>query len=199
MWSYGRNMTGINRRFFDGLMADKKMSLRALASRMDMSHSSLSLTFHGARRMTLEEAAQISQIFNIPVHEVMEAIGISTKPVAGKRVSVIGTVGGDGIVSPVDGIERTNAPPGLPDDAVAIQWRTTGSQLDWGDGCVSFFDQSATTPVIGRLSYCQIKNGPTVVAMLRRGYREGTHNLAGPYHQESAILASSSPLILTRN
>jgi len=192
-------MTGINRRFFDGLMADKKMSLRALASRMDMSHSSLSLTFNGARRMTLEEAAQISQIFNIPVHEVMEAIGISTKPVAGKRVAVVGVVSGDGVVNAVDGIERTNAPPGLPDDTVAIQWRTTGSPLDWGDGCVSFFDQSATAPIIGRLCYCQIKNGATVVAMLRRGYREGTYNLAGPYHQDSAILNSASPLLITRN
>lgn len=50
-------MSGINRRFFDSLLADKKLSMRALAAQMGMNHSQLSLTFSGARKLQLEEAA----------------------------------------------------------------------------------------------------------------------------------------------
>ena len=44
----------VDRRFFENLLADRNMSLRQLATKMDMSHSQLSLTFSGARRMQLE-------------------------------------------------------------------------------------------------------------------------------------------------
>lgn len=53
-------MGEINRRYFEGLMADHRLSLRALAARMGMQHSQLSLTFSGARKLTLEEAAMLT-------------------------------------------------------------------------------------------------------------------------------------------
>lgn len=193
------SMTGINRRFFDGLMADKKLSLRALAARMGMSHSSLSLTLSGARRMTLDEAAQVSQIFNIPVHEVFEALGIPTRPVAGTRVSVVGSVNGDGSVLPVDGTERTTSPPGMPDDVVAIQFRTAGTPLDWADGWVAFCKKpNGPRPMVGTVCYCQIKGGSAALGLVKRGYRENTYNLCGPYMQESVSLEWASPILLIR-
>lgn len=193
-------MTEINRRFFDSLMADKKLSLRALAAKMDMSHSQLSLTFNGQRRMTLDEATKISQIFNVPIHEVISATGVSMKPISGQRVQVVGTVSGDGTVSQVDGIERTTAPPGLPDNVIAIQFRTAGSALDWTDGWVSFCKKpNGVDPVIGSVCYFQIKGGASAVGLLRRGYKEDTYNACGPYYQESVALDFATPLLITRN
>lgn len=49
-------MSSVNRRYFESLMADRRMSLRALAQKMVMGHSQLSLTFSGTRRPQLDEA-----------------------------------------------------------------------------------------------------------------------------------------------
>ena len=105
-------MSEVNRRYFDALLAEKKLSLRALAGRMGMNHSQLSLTFSGGRRMTLDEAAQLSNIFGVPLHKIVENAGVTVKPTNGRRVPVIGVVRGDGTVELYDGstIERTTVP-----------------------------------------------------------------------------------------
>lgn len=195
-------MSGINRRFFEALMADKKMSLRALAGKMGMNHSQLSLTFSGGRRMTIEEASQLSHIFGIPLHRIFEAAGVTIRPHSGKRIPVVGVVKGDGAVEhhPDGVIERTTSPDILPDDTIAVQCRTAGSSLDWADNFVLFCrEPNGVDPAsIGRLSYCKIKDGPAVVATVKRGYLDGSNNLSGLYTRESALLEFASPILLIR-
>lgn len=197
------NVTGINRRYFDNMLADRRLSLRGLAAKMGLGHSQLSLTFSGARKMTLEEAAQLSNIFGEPIHKIVENAGVAVRPSSGKRVNVIGNMIGDGTVSAYNPgtIERTSAPDGLPEDTVAIQCRTIGSPNEWMDGFVFFCRQTSRveTEAIGRLSYCKIKDGPAVIAMVRRGYVEGTYNLSGPFQRENAALEWAAPIVITRN
>lgn len=193
----------LNRRFFDSLMEEKKLSLRALAARMGMNHSQLSLTFSGGRKMQLDEAAQLSQIFSVPLHVIVENAGVTVKPLGGRRTQVIGAMRGDGTVELYEkGVtERTTAPEDLPDDVVAVQCRTSGTILDWMDGWVMFCRQpdGFEHGYLGRVCLCQIKEGPAVIAMVKRGYREGTCNLSGPYVRESVVLEWASPFIVTRN
>lgn len=193
----------LNRRFFDSLMAEKKLSLRGLAAKMGMGHSQLSLTFSGGRKLQLDEAAQLSQIFNVPLYIIVENAGVSVKPIGGKRAQVIGTVLGDGAIELYDSsvIERTMAPEGMPDDTVAVQCRTAGTSLDWMDGSVLFLRRpdGIDPAYLGRLCMCKIKDGPVVLAMVKRGYRDNTSNLSGPYLRESVTLEWASPVILTRN
>lgn len=193
----------LNRRFFDSLMADKKLSLRSLAARMGMGHSQLSLTFSGARKMSLSEASQLSQIFNVPLHAIVENAGVTVKPLVGNRAQVIGAVQGDGAVELYEAgvIERTTAPEGMPDDVAAVHCRTTGTALEWIDGAVMFFRRhyGIDPAYLGRLCLCKIKDGPVVLAMVKRGYRDNTSNLSGPYLRESVTLEWASPVILTRN
>lgn len=184
-------------------MADRKLSLRSLASKMGMNHSQLSLTFSGTRKMQLDEAAQLSQIFGEPLYKIVENAGVSVRPSSGRRVSVIGSVTGEGIVEAYAPgvIERTSAPDDLPEDSIAIQFRTSGTGLEWMDGQVSFCrppDQNGSA-AMGRFSYCKIKDGPAVMAMVRRGYVEGTYNLTGPYRVESVQIEWSSPILISRN
>lgn len=196
-------MGEIDRRYFDGLMAEKKLSLRGLAARMGMNHSQLSLAFSGSRKLQLEEAAQLAQIFGEPIHRIIEAAGVDVRAEAGRRVSVIGSVGGDGVVAlyPEGTIERTTMPDQLPDDVIALQFRTSGTALDWLDGAVVFCRQprGLDASMNGRLSYCKIKGGSAVIATIRRGYRDGTYNLSGTTNQESVALEWASPVILTRH
>lgn len=196
-------MTGVNRRFFDSLLADKKLSLRALAGRMGMNHSQLSLTFSGARKLQLEEAAQLSNIFGIPLHTVVENAGIAVKNPGGGRVKVIGAVRGDGTVALHEAgtVERTSAPNDVPKGSVAVQFRTASTGLDWLDGAVMFCKEpdGIDPGYLGRVCLCKLKDGPVAVAMVRRGYKENTVNLAGPFTQESAVLEWASPITWTRN
>lgn len=196
-------MSGVNRRFFDSMMVEKKLSLRGLAAKMGMNHSQLSLTFSGGRRMTLDEASQLSNIFGVPLHVVVEAAGVSVRHHNVKRVKVIGAVNGDGTVTLHSSgtMERTTAPADLPDDTSAVQFRTAGTDLGWMDGAVSFFRKPEGTErgSMGRLCLCQIKGGPSVLAMVNRGYKDNTVNLSGPYRKDSVSLEWCTPVEFTRN
>lgn len=196
-------MSGLNRRFFDALLAQKKLSMRALAAQMGMNHSQLSLTFGGARKLQLDEAAQLAQIFDVPLHQIVENAGVSVKKPGGGRVKVVGAVRGDGTVDLYDKgtIERTSAPEEVPAGSVAVQFRTSGTALDWADGWVMFCKETddIEPDYLGRVCLCQIKDGPVVLAMVKRGYRENTVNLTGPYQKESVSLAWATPILWTRN
>lgn len=196
-------MTEPNKRYFDALLLDKNMSLRGLAQRMGMSHSQLSLTFGGHRKMQLDEAVQLAQIFNEPLHRIVENAGVSLPAMPGMRVSVVGALQGDGTVAihTPDVIERTNAPEGIPEGGIAIQARTAGTQLDWIDGWVFFCGKpdGIDPAVLGRYAYVKIKGGPAAMASVKRGYQERTYNLSGTFVQQNATLEWATPVFFTRN
>lgn len=196
-------MSEINRRYFDTLMADRQLSLRGLAKAMDMSHSQLSLAFSGARRLQLDEAVKLSNIFGEPLVRVIENAGVSVRPVSGKRVAVVGAMHGDGTVEPHgdDVIERTSAPDDLPNNAIAIQARTAGTALEWADGWVFFCrEHNGVDPSsLGRLSYFKVKDGPAAIGTLKRGYRDNTLNATGPYTHENLAIQWATPVLFTRN
>lgn len=196
-------MADVDRRYFESLMQGKDLSLRALARQMGMSHSQLSLAFSGDRRLQLDEAAQLSSIFNEPLHRIVEAAGVTVRPLGIHRVSVIGAMQGDGTVikTPEGVIERTATPDGMSEDSIAVQARTAGSPLDWVDTWVWFCPKphGVDAAVMGRFALCQIKDGPLVMASVRRGYVEGTVNLRGPYTADSVRLTAATPVLYTRN
>lgn len=195
-------MSNVNKPYFLDLMQGRRLSLRGLAKKMNMQHSQLSLTLSGQRKMTLDEAAQLSQIFGVPIHEIVGNTGVVVRPVSGRRVSVMGFVGRDGIVTvnPPETIERTDAPANMPDDCVAIQCRTADTPLSWMDGFVMFSKKpdGLAPDATGRFSLVKIQNGPVVAATVKRGYREGTYNLSGPHQSENELLDWATPFVLAR-
>lgn len=183
-------------------MAQRKISLRQLAEKMGLAHSALSITFSGSRRMQLEEAAQLSNIFGVPIHEIVENAGVSARPISSARVSVVGALRGDGHVDKISGkhTERTSAPPGSPDGTEAIQCRTADTPLSWADGWLLFYAPSDTIhpDAIGRLCHVKIKDGDEVIATVRRGYRDGAYNLSGFFTKENVKLESAAPVRMIR-
>jgi hypothetical protein len=68
------------------------------------------------------------------------------------------------------------------------------------DGMVMFCrapDGVAPT-AIGRLCWVKVKDGPSAIAAVKRGYQEGTYNLSGPYNRESAFLEWATPILISR-
>jgi transcriptional regulator with XRE-family HTH domain len=195
-------MSEINKSYFENLLANKRISMRALADRMGMSHSQLSVTFSGKRRMQLEEAVTLSEIFGEPLTRIIEASGVPVGPVSGARLTVVGAAIGDGTVSHID---ETQAPsvgvPELPEDAIAIQCRTSESALAWMDGWILFCSKPSGVhgDSLGRFCFLKIKDGPAVLATIKRGYEEGTVNLSGPYSAENVRIEWATPIIATKN
>lgn len=193
----------VDRRFFEGLMQDKGLSLRGLAKRMGLGHSQLSLTFSGDRRMQIDEAVQLAGIFGVPLAQIIRAMGVDAAQVGETRVSVIGSVRGDGTVTihNRDTVERTTAPAGVPEDGVAVQFYTAGTPLDWLDAAVMFSSRlDAMTPsALGRLCLVQLKDGAMVVAAVRRGYQEGAFNLFGLHQRDNVRIEAVAPVLFTRH
>ena len=196
-------MADVNKRYFESLMQGKELSLRGLAQRMGMSHSQLSLTFSGDRKLQLDEAAMLASIFGEPLHRIVENAGVAVRTLVNNWVSVIGAMQGDGtVLMHEEGvIERTTAPEGIPEDGIAVQARTAGSALDWLDGTVFFMPrvQGVDSAILGRFALCKIKGGPFVMASVRRGYQDNTYNVRGPYSADSVRLESATPVVISRN
>lgn len=188
----------VDKRFFKALMAQQKLSLRAVATKMDMGHSQLSLTFSGKRRMQLDEANQLAKIFGVPLARIAEAAGIAG--VRDTRVPMIGVMRGDGTIGLLDKPERTPSPDGLPEGVVVLQAHTADSPNAWLDGW-SFFcvrPNDVAGDAVGRFCYAKIEGGAQVLATVRRGYQLGTFNLSGPFAAESVVLEWAAPVLLSR-
>lgn len=192
----------VKKSFFIDLLRDRKMSLRTLAKRMDILPSQLSLTFSGTRRMQIAEAVKIAQVLGAPINEVMVNAGIEEARTDRRRCKVVGFVNGQGEIDPpADGaIDKTLMPEGLPSDCEAVQARTVGTPLAWTDGWL-YFSSGKQDPddLEGRFVRAKIKDGPEVLATIRRGYEPGTFNLIGPCSLVSQRIEWAKAVILTRH
>lgn len=193
----------VNRPFFDGLLKDRRLSLRELARRMEMLPSQLSLTFKGVRRMQITEAVKISQILGAPVAEVMVAAGIEEAKMARARATIVGIYTAEGHVIPNPSVERIVLPDGLPDECEAIQARTDGTAMAWIDGFITIaapLSADGIEALIGRYARVKIKDGPEVIATIRRGYEPNTYNLAGPVGTlTNQVVEMAAPIYLTKH
>lgn len=178
------------------------MSLRELARQMGIGHSSLSMTFSGARRMQIDEAAQIAGIFGVPIQTLIENLGVH---VPSGRVAVVGAMAGDGTVSEIEGpTPHVTMPDAALEDAIAINCRTAETVLTWMDGWMMFCaDPEKGTgnlaSTIGRFCYAQIADGPRVCATVSRGYSDGRFNLSGVHRAQDVMLEWATPILVTRH
>ena len=193
----------VNRKYFEELRAEHGLSLRALAKLMGMTHSQLSAIFNGDRKMQLNEAAQLSQVFGQPIYSIIENAGVFVQPVGARRAKVVGAVLGDGSVEalPDSAGYRTAAPDHLPSRAVAIQMRTAGTEIGWMDGAILFCAEPSGIDVSALLRLClvQISGGPLVLGVVGRGYTPGTYSLTGPHRQQDVKIEWASPILFTKH
>lgn len=191
-----------NKKFFEDLLRDRRMSLRQLSKRLDILPSQISLTFNGKRRMQISEAVRIAQILGAPINEVMLAAGIEEVRTDRNRVTISGYVDGQFEVTPPEpgGMDRTLLPDGLPADSRAIQARTAGTPVAWMDGWMFFVNgQQEPEELLGVFCLAKLDNGQEVVGTLGRGYEPGTYTLHGPVQRTSQRIVSVARILMTRH
>lgn len=188
----------INTQWFSERLTERRMSQRQLAKLMGLDSSAVSLMFRGKRKMTIEEAAQIAVLLQSSTQEVLQAAGVQIQ--AEQLVPVVGFVKGDGTVTmSAEGThDMVEAPPHMPPDCVAVQYRTAGTEREQWDGWLAFMAERQMTPdkALGCLALVAIKGSGLVITHVKRGYRRGTYNLLDSQGraQENVELAWASPV-----
>jgi transcriptional regulator with XRE-family HTH domain len=195
--------TKINTDWFRDRLADKQLSQRRLAKYLGLDSSAVSLTFRGKRDMKLTEAAHIAQLLAVPVDEVLYHAGVMQQS-KGAQVSVAGFLESHGEVRCVTGTDEAFSipmPAGMSgDDYMAIQARTSGSDLDYMDGWL-FFGRQPTRmnpEAIGKMSFVHMRNGMRLIAMVKRGYRPDRYNLSGPVSGDDMDIQAAQPIELIK-
>lgn len=191
-----------NKKFFEDLLRDRRMSLRQLSKRLDILPSQISLTFNGKRRMQASEAVRIAQILGAPLNEVMLNAGIEEVRTDRNRVTITGYMNGQYEVIPADpgAIERTPLPDGLPSDSRAIQCRTAGTPVAFTDGWMLFCNgKQEPEELLGTFCVAKIQGGSEVIGTLSKGYELGTYSLHGPVPRTSQRLEWAARILITRH
>lgn len=186
--------------WFVSRIAARKLSQRGLAKLMGLDPAALSLALRGKRKLTLEEAAQLSVLLDVSTTEVLERAGIQTH--GENKVKVIGYLKPDNSVQLAGtGLhEMVEAPPNVPANCVAIQARTAGSSAESIDGWLYFVSADHGNPALslGHFALLAIKGNGMKLAHVRKGYKRGTYNLLSKNSDEvlqNAELAWASPVL----
>lgn len=173
----------VNKRYFNDLMKDRKLSLREVARRMEVWPAALSRSLDDKRKMQLSEAVALARILSVPLAEVTLNAGIEEAKTVGRRCSIIGHVGEGAVVEPVPAgvIERISIPDGLSEDVVAIQNHMSETPAAFADGWVTFLGpQVDATDALGCYALVSIEEDGWVLGTIRRGYSPGTWNVFMP-------------------
>lgn len=167
----------MNTEWFRQLMAARKLSQRGLAKLLSLDPAAVSLMMRGQRRMTNQEAHQISVILGVPITEVLRQAGIEVVDDV-RVVQLVGFVDGNQLVTlfPPRTHDRVVGPADCPEGTYALQRRDSTSPKD---GWLCFVSPTQDEPQIHLGDFCcvALENGEHVMAFVQRGYRTGTFNL----------------------
>jgi lambda repressor-like predicted transcriptional regulator len=165
-----------NTKWFRDRLAERALSLRQLAKKIDLDPSALSLTFRGKRKMTLEEANQIANLLGVQVTEILRQAGVPVSDDV-QGVRLVGTVDARSVVKALTGgAKRIHAPADVPIEGYALQIRAANT---FHDGWVLFVSGDKTAPelMLDRVGVIYLANGDRIVGVMRRGYESDSYNV----------------------
>ncbi|WP_321336512.1 helix-turn-helix transcriptional regulator [Breoghania sp.] len=180
----------INTGWFKDRIADKRLSQRKVASLLGVDNSTLSLLLNGRRRMRIDQASELARILSVSVADVMTNAGVPTNErhtieALPGEIPIIGQIdGADGATLSWDaGAERRVTVPIIaPETARAIQWRASTGRAAFCNGWIAvILPPAKPTPesILDRYCVVAIKDGPTLIKTVRRGFSAGLFNLDG--------------------
>ena len=114
--------TWVDKAWFASRMKERNLTVRRMASRMNMHYSALSRTLNGERRMQVDEIRKIAEIFDQSVSEVLVHLGSSNDFQGAEDARLRAPQGGDQPygkpVGGKDGARGSELRPGLMEGQV---------------------------------------------------------------------------------
>ena len=188
----------IDKAWFQEKLAARKLSQRKLAKILEIDPSSVTVMLQGRRKMTMGEAQTIAGQLALPVTEVMRRAGIDVRDDI-KKIPVGGYIGKGSVATllPKGTHDMIEAPADVPATGFALQVRISSSPHD---GWMTFVDGSQREPgeLLDKAAIVALADGRLICAVLRRGYKAGTHNLTlmpDPGVMENQPVAWASPIL----
>lgn len=191
-----------NTKWFRDRLAERAMSVRGLAKKLELDPSAVSLTLRGRRKMTLAEANQIAVLLGVSVTEVIRQAGIAVADDV-KGIRLLGTVDSESNVKTLkdSAIKMVSAPPDVPADGFALQIRAPQSLQDgWlimAGAMTDLMDLMLDRPCVVTLA-----DKRRIVGILRRGYEPDAFNIIPMLAPEKAIedqaVTAVSPILWIR-
>lgn len=177
--------SSVNTEWFRTILAEREMSMRGLAKKMELDPASVSLMLRGMRRMTTAEANKIATILGVQVTEVLRQAGVPVSQDA-HNVPLVGTIDAHGKVKALKSTDRQMAPHDVPTDGMALQVRCPSSAAD---GWIVFCSSAKSPPdtSLERLCVARLANGVSVFGTLRKGYEKNTYNIFTSLPLESSL------------
>lgn len=167
----------MNTKWFRQQLDARKISQRGLARLMGLDAAAVSLMLRGQRRMTSDEAHQISNIFGMPITEVLRQAGVEVSDDV-RYVPVVGYVDISKAVTlfPDGTHDRVVGPADCPNGTYALQKRAPAHPHD---GWMILVSPSKNDPDehLGQMCCVATDKGEHLIAFISRGYRSSTHNL----------------------
>jgi hypothetical protein len=193
-------MAKLDKTWFTARLADIEQSQGALARHMGMDPSAISLLLNGRRRIEPGRAEQIADFLRVPVADVLRlGLGLKVDRARAPLFPMVGTVNAQMLVTMDSPGARVEGSQALPADAVAVRLQTAGTQTDWLDGWLMFFQpaRGMDPALVTRLCVAELADGSRRLGNLRRGYAEGVYNLViGPGSMlENVTITSATPVL----
>ena len=194
----------IDTRWFQNLIADRRLSQRRLAKQLGLDPAAVSLMFRGKRRMQMNEAADVARLLGVSMDEVLAHAGIRPPRTESEfselTIPLVYWMDGNGEMHALDPGERIEIKTVLPEDVVACQCRTAMSPIEHMDRWVLIFQAPLRTGVqpgaVGRYSVMRLRHGVMTAGYLREGYRRGTYAVHGPMNLMDAEVEWAAPVVL---
>lgn len=194
----------IDREWFFFQMKTRDVSLRALAKRLGISHSALSLALQGKRSLRVVEATAIADALGLSPHETIRRAGLGVVPLE-RQVRVAGQVGPGCKLEIFTDKPATflPAPNDVPEDSVALIVREPGGSMMHTDGWVLFsrpFGQPCLD-CLGRLCVVKPRGGDPILAHVNRGLLREHFSLVTPgreYSIDNADIEWAAPVLWIR-
>lgn len=163
--------------WFKQKLAERKLSQRQLAKLMGLDPAAISLMFRDQRKMTNEEAHFIASTLGVSVTEVLRRAGIEVLDDV-RLAPISAAVDGRAVVTlfPAKTHDKVHGPADCPAGTYAVQCRAPSSVQD---GWLLFISPAQLEPaeLLDRICLVTLKNGTQCIAVVRRGYRNGSFNL----------------------
>lgn len=167
----------MNKAWFQDRLQQLKLSQRKLAKLIEVDPAAVSYMFSGQRRMTMDEAQKIAGVLLVPVTEVMRQAGIEVLDDV-RKAPIAGYLNNTGAVTllPKGTHDFVVGPADLPAGSFALQLRAVANPFD---GWLYFVSGSQEEPAsnIDRLAITALEDGRMLLAVLRKGYKQGLYNL----------------------
>jgi len=158
-------------------MKARKLSGRDVAKIMGVNASALSLMLRGHRKITNEEALQLSSLLNAPVSEVLRQAGVKVLDDV-VQIRITGYIDQAMTVTffPANTYDTVLGPADCPTNSYALQLRVNNNPVD---GWIYFVEpnQASVADKIGQLCVIATATGEALVGIIYRGYRSGTYNV----------------------